>query len=603
MIALLLIACLLTACSTGGGQNPGETGSGDTVNTVQPDTADTSGMDFTFTDRDKTGDYDATNVRSVSGDYRITAAGTYVLSGTIKDTIVTVAAGDNDKVQIVLDNAVITNANGPAIYIQSADKVFITCKEGTTNTVSDGASYTLTDGSTTIDAAIFSRADLTINGTGTLNVTGNDKHAIVSKDDLIVTAVTMQISAQKVGLNGKDCVKISDANLEITAGSDGIRSDNAEDADRGYVYIEDGTLTIMAGNDGIQAETALKADGASITIRAGGGSESALTSSSESYKGLKAGSDILISGGSYIIDTRDDCIHSNNTISITDGTFVLSSGDDGIHADADLSVSGGTIDITKSYEGLEGTRVLISGGKISLVSSDDGLNAAGGGDSSGMGGRPGQGIFTGSTGEIIISGGYVMVNASGDGIDSNGSLSITGGVVLVSGPTNTGDGALDYDLSGTISGGVLLALGSMGMAQGITSDTQGVVSTSFAKQAGGTSFAICDEEGKVIASFTPAKAYEWVAVSSPGLVNGTTYSIVAGADVTGADENGYVENAGYTGGTLLCSVEAKNGNSGGGFGGMGGVGGMGGNHGSFAQGGIPDGVAPENIPGGKGGRK
>lgn len=203
MIALLLIACLLTACSTGGGQNPGETGSGDTVNTVQPDTADTSGMDFTFTDRDKTGDYDATNVRSVSGDYRITAAGTYVLSGTIKDTIVTVAAGDNDKVQIVLDNAVITNANGPAIYIQSADKVFITCKEGTTNTVSDGASYTLTDGSTTIDAAIFSRADLTINGTGTLNVTGNDKHAIVSKDDLIVTAVTMQISAQKVGLNGK----------------------------------------------------------------------------------------------------------------------------------------------------------------------------------------------------------------------------------------------------------------------------------------------------------------------------------------------------------------------------------------------------------------
>lgn len=572
-LALLLAVCLLTACVGGAGQNNGTV----TGTNADASVADTAGMDFTFSDRDKTGDYDADDVRTVPSDYRITAAGTYILGGAITDTMVTVAANDSAKVQIILDNAAITNANGPAIYIQSADKVFVTCKAGTTNTISDGAAYTITDGTSTLDAAIFSRADLTINGTGTLKVTGNYKHAVVSKDDLVITSATLQVTAKNVGLNGKDCVKIQDAVIAITAGSDGIRSDNTEDTDRGYVYLEGGTLTITAGNDGIQAETALKAEGATVNIRAGSGSQSSLSSNSESYKGLKAGSDILITGGSYTIDSQDDCIHSNHTVSITDGTFTLASGDDGVHADTDLAISGGTIEITRSYEGLEGTRVLISGGRIRLVASDDGINAAGGNDSSGMGGRPGQGFFSGSTGEIVISGGYVLVDASGDGIDSNGTLSITGGVTLVTGPTNNGNGALDYDSSASISGGVLVALGSSGMAQSISSSTQGVVSTSLTKQNGGTSFAICDSAGKVIVSFTPAKAYEWVCVSAPGLVSGSSYTLVTGASVTDADENGYAENAAYTGGSTLREVEASTGSSGGGFGGMGG--GFGGNHG------------------------
>ncbi|MGN1386974.1 MAG: carbohydrate-binding domain-containing protein [Bacillus sp. (in: firmicutes)] len=566
---LLVLSVVLSACSaeqqedTTASESNGTSEQTDDTSSIE--TADTTEMDFTFSDKDLSGEYDESEAVDISKNASepITAAGTYVLTGNITDTVITVAAGDEDKVQIVLDNVTLENAEGPAIYIQSADKVFITVKDGTTNTISDGTSYSMIDGETTVDAAIFSKADLTINGSGTLSVSGNYKHGIVSKDDLVVTAGNLNVTSQKVGLNGKDCVKIGSSNVNIAAGSDGIRSDNEEDTSRGYIYLEGATVNITAENDGIQAETVLNSNGADVTINAGSGSENSLTDTEESYKGMKAGSDILISGGNYTINSQDDGIHSNNTISITDGTITLSSGDDGIHADTDLSISGGTIDIIKSYEGLEGTRILISGGTISLVASDDGLNAAGGNDSSAMGDRPGQGNFSSSTGEIVISGGYISVDASGDGIDSNGSLEISGGITLVSGPTNNGNGALDYDSSATITDGVLIALGSSGMAQSIASSgNQGVLDYTFSSQSAGTTFLVSDSDGNVVVSFTPAKAYECAVVTAPGIQVGSTYSVVVSAAVSGADENGYAEDSSYTDGIILGSSEASSGSSG-----------------------------------------
>lgn len=513
--------------------------------------------------------------------YLITAAGTYELSGDISDTVVTVAAGKNDKVELVLDNVTIENTNGPAIYIQSADKVCITLKEGTVNTVSDGTDYSMIDGDTNADAAIFSRADLTINGSGTLNVTGNYKHGIVSKDDLIISDTNINAAAQKVGLNGKDCVEITNSVINVTAGSDGIRSDNEEDTSRGYVCLEGAEVNITAANDGIQAETELKASESVVTVNAGGGSNYALLSAEESYKGLKAGGNITISSGTYKIDSMDDCIHSNSNISITGGTFELASGDDGIHADTELSVSGGTMDISKSYEGLESSKLLISGGIISVVASDDGLNGAGGSDGSAMGGRFGQGGFSASTGEIIISGGYILVNASGDGIDANGNITVSGGVTLVSGPTSNGNAAFDYDGTATVTGGVLVALGSSGMAQGFTTaENQGAIASSVSYQNAGTSFALCDESGNVIVSFTPEKSYQFAVVTSPGIQSGHTYTIVTGAEIDGADNNGYAENTTLTGGTSAAEIEMTstlyNAGGMGGRGGMGNPGGMGG---------------------------
>ena len=487
---------------------------------------DTSGMDFGFTDRDLKTEYDE-KAESVSGNkINITAEGTYVITGNI--TSVTVNASDSAKIRIELDNAKINNENGPAVYISKADKVFITAKENTENEISDGSSYTYS-ADVDADGAIFSRADLTVNGTGKITVKGNNKHGIVSKDDLVIANCTLDVSAENVALNGKDCIKISDSTIKAVAGSDGLRSDNDEDKTRGYVYIQSGKIDITSGNDGIQAETAVRIDNAELNISAGGGSGTALNNSTESFKGIKATSDIVIHNGEFLINSKDDCIHSNNTVCITNGKFILSSGDDGIHGDTDLSISGGDVTISKSYEGLESSRIFISGGNIDITASDDGINAAGGNDSSAVGGRPGMGGFSNGVGEITISGGNTTVNASGDGIDSNGTIAITGGVTLVSGPTNNGNGAFDYDGSATVTGGVLIALGSAGMAQSFTNaENQGVIFLNVGNQAAKTTFKLCDENGKEIISFTPPKTYQTAVVTTPQLLDGNTYKIFCG---------------------------------------------------------------------------
>lgn len=549
-----------------------------------PVTADVSAMDFTFTDRELSGDYE--NALALTPDNcRITTGGTYIISGSITDRAVTVAAGENDKVQLVLDDAHIRNSAGPAILIQSADKVFLTLRGE--NVLSDGSAYQLDD--TAVDGAVFSRADLAINGSGSLVVEGNYKHGIVSKDDLVVTAAALTVTAKNVGLSGKDCVKLSDGTaLTVTAGSDGIRSDNAEDADRGYVYIQGGDLRIDAGHDGIQAQTVLRIDGGQIAVRAGDGSDSGLTASQESCKGLKAGSDILLGGGEYAVNSQDDCIHSNGTISIAAGSYTLCSGDDGLHADTDLAVSGGDLTVLKSYEGLEGSRILISGGRLDITAADDGLNAAGGNDASAMGGRPGMGGFDNGVGEILISGGYTLIDASGDGVDSNGTIAVSGGVTLVSGPTNGGNGALDYGRSAFVTGGVFIAVGSVGMDLGLSqAENQGAILCTVNGQSG-QALALCDENGRAVVAYTPKKAYQSVVISAPGIQTGSTYTVVTGGEAAGVDENGYAENTTLTGGNVQATVEMTSS-----LYSAGGMGGMGGRPGGFGGGG--------GRPGGLGG--
>lgn len=530
--------------------------------------SDLGSMDFEFTDRDENGNYDKNNVTDVgeiASEYSITSGGTYIFSGSITDSTITVNAGENEKVQIVLDNAKISNSKGPAIYIGSADKVFITLKEGTENSISDGSGYSVNDEKGEVDAAIFSRADLTVNGSGALTVNGNYKHGIVSKDDLVIVSAPLSVDAKKVALNGKDCVKINGATLNVTAGSDGIRSDNDEDASRGFVYIESGKIAITAGNDGIQAETAIKILTAEMNVTAGGGSAGSLGDQSESYKGIKAASDILIYGGEFVIDSLDDAIHSNNTICIEGGRFTLSTCDDGIHADTDLAISSGEITVTKSYEGLESSRIFITGGIFDITASDDGLNAAGGNDgSSGNnpfgGGRPKPGgfggdMFGGGSGEIVISGGYLLVDASGDGIDSNGSITLSGGTVLVSGPVNNGNGAFDYDGTAKVTGGTLVALGSSGMAQSFSeAEGQGAILTTFSTVSGGTNIAICDSDGKTVASFTPKKNYQCMAVTAKGLQLNGGYTVYVGAEIEDADANGFSEGSGISGGTKITEI-------------------------------------------------
>lgn len=596
-IIVSVVLTLLMLCSCGKTEESGGVSSVTSGETVKTDIS-TEEMDFEFTGNDLDSDYDEGSAKAISEDediVKITAEGTYLVTG--KHTQILVSAPDTAKIKIALKNATIENTSGPAIYITAADKVFITALEGTENTVSDGTEYSSEYRNDNVDAAIFSRADLTLNGSGSLTINGNLKCGIASKDDLVICGLTLKVTSAGRGIEGKDCVKCSDAKITVNAGGDGIKSTNTEDENRGYVYIESGSFNITAKNNGIEAITALEIKGGDFVIKTGGGSQNAVTNSqslnmrdfqpntgaqstedNESAKAIKCASLIAIDGGSFSIDSADDAIHSNSDAEINGGNIVISSGDDGIHADDALIINGGDIKISKSYEGLEGTAVTITGGKADITASDDGINAAGGNDSSSMGGRPGENTFNSSSdAQINITGGYILVNAAGDGVDSNGSVSMSGGVLLVSGPTNSGNGAFDYNSSAVITGGTAILCGSSGMAQGFSqsSSQASFMYTLDSAANAGDSIAVTDSSGKVIASFMPSKQYNSIVVSSPELTVGSSYTVTIGGTVTGCDENGYAASGKVAGGNScfaveITSVSTSYGSSGGMGGNMGG---------------------------------
>lgn len=262
--------------------------------------------------------------------------------------------------------------------------------------------------------------------------------------------------------------------------------------------------------------------------------------SATSMKGIKAGGDLLISGGSFSIDSADDAVHSNSSMTISGGIFEVSTGDDAFHADETLTVISGIIDISESYEGLEALHVYIKGGDITVVSDDDGLNAAGGADSSGTsGGRdgmfgmgPGGGMSSSSDGSIVISGGSLYITASGDGIDANGTLSITGGYTEVTGPTQGDTSTLDYDVSGSISGGTFIGTGASGMAQTFSDSEQGVIAVNAGNQSAGTEITVSDKSGNTLITHTPSMSFQVIIFSCPEMVSGQTYILTIGGSST-----------------------------------------------------------------------
>ena len=445
---------------------------------------------------------------------------------------------------------------------------------------------------------------------------------MVSKDDLIICGLTLNAKSLGSAIEGKDCVKSKDATVTVTSSGDGIKSTNSEDTARGFVYIESGLFNITAAKDGIQAETLVKLSGGEINVTSGGGApekvssggagrapfESSSSDDEESTNGIKAGSLILAEGGSITVSSADDTVQSNGDVQINGGKFTLSSGDDGIHADNALIINSGEITVSKSYEGLEGKTVTIMGGNIDITSSDDGINAADD-NSSSSGGAPGANAS--SDVYINISGGYITVNASGDGVDSNGNIDISGGVILVSGPASDGNSALDCDGTATVTGGTAIFCGSAGMAETFSdsSSQPSLMYTLDSAAAAGKSVALVNSEGKVIASFVPSKQYINIVISSPYLAVGSSYTLSVGGTVSGCDKNGYTDNGSISGAqsaneVKISSVSTTYGKSGGIGGNMGGMGGQqaGGNqtlpdNDGSQNGGKPQGGMPPGLPG------
>ncbi|CAM4490112.1 carbohydrate-binding domain-containing protein [Paenibacillus tarimensis] len=530
---------------------------------------------------------------------RITIAlpGTYVVSGQLNDGQIVVDLESDGLVRIVLNGAEINSSTSAPIYVKQADKTVISLPPGTSNRLTDGENYVLDDAEEgEPNAAVFSKDDLTINGSGALIVEGRYNNGIVGKDDLKITGGTLVIHAVDDGIVGRDVLAVTEADIEINAGGDGMKSTNDKDADKGFVLLEGGTYRVIAGADGIQAETSVLVTGGEYTLITGGGSVNSSkqadagqwggdrgqagimkpqdqpaqqstqvqqstqaqtsTTDSTSAKAIKAASDITISGGSFIMDSADDAVHSNGTAHITDGTLTITSGDDGIHADSQVIIAGGRTIITKSYEGIEGKLVSMTGGEVHVTASDDGVNVAGGKDGSSQNGRTGQNSFS-STGDaaLYLSGGSLTVDAGGDGLDANGSMYMSGGTVIVNGPTNSGNGALDYDGVFEVSGGTLIAAGSSGMTQAPSeaSSQYSVLMTFTQVQPAGTITHVQNAGGDTVMTFAPSKDYQSIMISSPELSKDETYMIYTGGSASGNAASGLYADGSYEPGTEVVS--------------------------------------------------
>lgn len=646
----VILSMTVTACSGTAADSTDTTESQQAVST-----GDALSYDDMFTDRDLDVGYeesdsvkislsdDSTTVSSGSSDnsstddtvdgvtvdgnvITITSGGTYIISGTLTEGQLVVDA-DDEKVQLVLDNADITCATSAAIYVKSASKTFITLAEGSENILMNTAEFEAIDDNN-IDAVIFSKDDLALNGSGTLTINSENGHGIVSKDDLKITGGTYNITAASHALSGKDSVRIAAGTFNLVSGKDGIHSENADDSSKGYVYIAGGEFTIDSTGDGIDASNIVQIDGGTFDITAGGGVENSTKthednmmggpgggkgpqmgeapsgevpdgnapsekpsgeapqgdpgnnssensgsdnsssdretppekpdsntnqaagteqsesdtsdSDSASTKGIIADGRLYINGGTFTINSADDSVHSNSAVTINDGAYTLTTGDDGVHSGEAVEINGGTITISESYEGLEGLTVTINDGDIDITSSDDGINAAGGTEEMGFGRMGNDRTENTSTDEMWmeINGGYIHVLAGGDGIDSNGDITVNGGEVYIDGPSDNGNSAIDYgDRSACyVNGGTVVAIGSSGMAEDISDDSdQQVMLVKLDSQKEAGEVTLTDSDGNEIITYTALKAYDCVIISTKDLEAGQTYTLTTSGTQTNVD--------------------------------------------------------------------
>ncbi len=466
----------------------------------------------------------------------ITEGGDYLVNGTLSSGNLKVAAEETSEVKIFLSNASITSNNNACIYVESASKAIIVLNEGTQNSLIDSYSYTDEDQ----NAALFSKTDLVLSGEGTLTVDANYNDAITSKDGLIIQSGNYVITSVDDGIRGKDYLAIQAGTFTINSSGDALKSDN-EDLGYGMIAITNGEFNITASADGISAENELTIETGTFNLKC--------TYNASSAKALKAGSLVEINGGDFILSAVDDAVHSNENIEVNGGTFAISTQDDGFHADADLTITYADITISNSYEGLEAENILIADGMFDITASDDGINGPSGGG--GFGGGSSSGSCT-----FVLNGGFVAVNAGGDGVDIGGTTEMNAGTLLIHGPTNSANGAIDCDRGFYMDGGLMVAAGSSGMAESpeSSSDQYSVMVYFSSSQQAGKLISIIDADDNEVITFKSDKVFTSVVLSSSELISGNTYSIYTGGSYSGNITNGLCSGGEYTPGTLYSTV-------------------------------------------------
>ncbi len=411
---LLALVLTVTGCSSSTG----------TADATSVDTTSGASKSEMFTDRDLSGDYDESEAETIELDgesITITEEGVYIISGTLDDGQIIVNADDSAKVQIVLNGASITSKTSAAIYVVSADKVFITTAEGTENTLANGGTFEALEGDdTNIDGAVFAHDDITFNGSGTLNIVSPAGHGIVGKDDVKIAGGTVNIEAADKGVTANDSIRIAEATITITSDDDAIHVSDNSDEEEGtdsdsFFYMADGTLTVSTGDDGIHADYKAIIEGGNITV-------------SESYEGIEA-LEIEISGGNIDVTASDDGL---NAAGGSD-----SSNSNGPNADG----FGGGFD-----EGGDEGVITISGGNIKIQASGDGID---------------------SNGSLEITGGYTVVEGPTQGdtsvLDYNTTATISGGTFI-----GTGGSSMAVNFTSAEQGLIAVSVGNQSSGSTVT---------------------------------------------------------------------------------------------------------------------------------------
>lgn len=479
----------------------------------------------------------------------ITSAGNYGISGSLTDGQIIVNTEDNATVRLILSGVDITCLKSAPIYVKNAKKIVVVLAENTTSKLTDGASYTYDiPADEEPNAVIFSKSDLTIYGSGSLIVDANFNDGIASKDGLIVKSGTITVNSVDDGIVGKDYLIVKGGSITVISSGDGLKSGNDSNTSVGYISIETGTISVTSSGDAIVAESEVLIKDGKFNLVSGGGSNSK-ASATVSSKGIKGTVSVITDGGNFTISSADDAIHSNGSVTINAGTFTLSSGDDGIHADVAVALGEAEINLTKSFEGIEAATISVDKSTIHLLASDDGFNATKGSTAGGTESNDGS--------NLTISSGYVFVNASGgDGLDSNGNITITGGTVIVHGPQSQPEVGMDYNGTCKITSGTLVISGTnSNMTQGpsTTSTQYAVKIISGSGLSSGTLFHIQDASGNDLLTFKPVRSYYSIVYSSSALKSGSTCDVYTGGSSTGTETDGLYVGGTYSGGTKYTS--------------------------------------------------
>lgn len=340
-----------------------------TTSAVEDSVIDTSEL---FSDRDLEQSVDRASATQINlesdKDVTLNTQGIYILSGEVKNVTIVVDAPEDAKIQIVLDGVSITNEDSPAIYVKAADKVFVTSTDSSKNYMEVSGTY-VADGDTNLDAVIFSEADITLNGTGTLQIVSTNGNGISSKDDLKITGGVYNINSSGDAIEANDAILINDGDITIDSGKDALHSENDEDTSLGYIYIENGTLNITAADDAICGNSSVQIDGGTINIET-------------CEEGIEA-NNIKINGGEITLYAKNDGINAtpkvndNVAIEVNGGTInvTMGSGDtDAFDSNGDIYINGGTIVIEATsafdYDGtaeLNGGNVTVNGETITQI--------------------------------------------------------------------------------------------------------------------------------------------------------------------------------------------------------------------------------------------